>query len=186
MNTPEFLGPLVPLQPLHAAAATPLVGAGMNRTLPLVMQAQQADYWCWAATTFSVSSFYDLQSDRTQCQIASTCLTQPCCAAPAPSDKPFVLEVPLQTTGHLQGDPFPGPASRAQIQAEIDQSRVVCCFIDWSDFTGHFVTIASYDWRTDDLVIDDPLYARSTTPYEVLLASYLGRGSWTYTYLTQA
>lgn len=187
MATPSFLGPFVALPPVSPPfAAAPLGGSsGSARTLQLNMQQQQGTYWCWAANTSSVSMYYNARSTWTQCQVASGCLTQPCCTVPAPCDTPFVLDIPLQTSGNLQGVPFSGIATRAQIQAEIDHDRVVCCFIDWGDFTGHFVAIAGYDWSTDDLVIDDPLYARSTTPYTVFVSSYLGRGNWAYTYLTQ-
>lgn len=186
----QFLGPfaLVPVPhvapPKHAAG--PVGGGARSKVLGLVMQQQMGDFWCWAATASSVSKFYDHQSQWTQCDVASACLAQACCASPKPCDTPFVLEDPLQRTGNLQGSPFPGTATWEQVQTEIDAGRVVCCFIDWGDQSGHFVAISGYDRDTNDVVIDDPLYQRDTMPYDVFVSAYEDRGRWTYTYLTEA
>lgn len=186
MSMPAFLGPFVPLPAPPTTSASPRGGAGASRTLPLAMQPQEATFWCWAATATSVAHFYDAHSTWTQCALAGTCLSKSCCADHAPCDEVFVLDVPLRTTGNLQGAAFAGPATRAQVQTEIDAGRVICCFVDWGDTSGHFVAISGYDRSHDDVQIDDSFYGRSTKPFDTFVASYQGKGSWTFTYLTEA
>lgn len=184
----NFLGPFVPIPSPTSLIldSSPVGGSARSNSLGFVMQQQMGNFWCWAAATSSVSAFYDARSAWTQCSIADACLMQACCASPISCDRPFVLDAPLTRTGNLQGTPFTGVGTRQQIQDEIDAGRVVCCFIDWGDQSGHFVAISGYDWGTDDLVIDDSLYQRSTVPYPVFTSSYLSKGSWRYTYLTEA
>lgn len=183
----SFLGPF---QPLPASgptmAASPVGGAGFAATtLPFVMQSQLQGNWCWAATSSSVSAFFDPSSGWSQCNVASASLGSACCSAPLPCDRPFTLDGPLTVTGNLQGL-LAGNDVRASLQAEIDAGRPVCCHISWISGGGHFVALAGYDWSTDDLLVDDPLYGRQTVPYSTFVAAYRGAGSWDYTYYTQA
>ncbi len=188
MPLPSFLGPLVPL-PLPAAPllrfAGPIGGAAASANLNLSVEAQMGNNWCWAATSKSVSAFFDPASPWTQCGIAAACLGGQCCVAPAPCDVPFALEIALAVTGNLQGAPQQGSDSRANVQGEIDGGRPVCCHIAWSADSGHFVAISGYDWNTDDVFVEDPLYGSQTVPYAGFVSAYRGSGSWDYTYLTQ-
>jgi hypothetical protein len=186
LSFPKFLGPLQPLpravSPLGGAA---IVGPGRSKNLQFTMQSQQGNNWCWAATASSVSSFFDPNSSWSQCQVASACLSSQCCASPTPCDVQFTLDGPLQQTGNLQGSPLQGSDTRGNVHAEIDNDRPVCCHIAWSGGTGHFVAVSGYDSNTDDVLIDDPLYGRSTVPYISFVSAYRGSGSWDFTYYTQ-
>ncbi|WP_371128880.1 papain-like cysteine protease family protein [Nitrosospira sp. Nsp1] len=152
------------------------------------MQKQQRDKWCWAATTSSVSIYFDASSQWSQCAIAMTCLGESCCITPAPCDIPYVLDVPLSQTNNLQGSAIAAPDDRADLQAQIDNGAPVCCHIAWAGGGGHFVTVSGYDWSTDDVIVDDPLYGPdpARVPYNTFVNSYRGSGTWDWSYHTQA
>ncbi len=187
MTLPTFLGPFVPLpQPLATTRSSPIGGAAAAaNALPFSRQQQQENNWCWAATSSSVSYYFDLNSQWSQCNIASACLQIQCCATSAPCDVQFTLDGPLSQTGNLQGIPFSGNDTQNGLQSEIDAGRPVCCHITWVGGTGHFVAISGYDWNTGDVLVEDPLYGQYTVPYQTFVSSYRGSGSWDYTYYTQ-
>lgn len=190
MTFPTFLGPLLPLPQAAKAIAPqyPLAGGagpGGSNALPFAMQTQQETNWCWAATTSSVSGFFDTNSQWTQCGVASSCLMSSCCTAPGPCNCTHTLDDPLSRTGNLQGPPFFGSDTTNGLQSEIDQGRPVCCFISWAGGGGHFVAISGYNWSTGDVFIEDPLYGRATIPFSTFVSTYRGSGRWDYTYYTQ-
>jgi len=186
MSLPSFLEPLTPIHPLQSTASvkSPVGGSAGSRSLPFNMQIQQESNWCWAATTSSVSAFYDPSSGWTQCNVATACLGQSCCVTSAPCNQTFTLDGPLGTTSNLANF-FNGGDSWGNVQQEIDQSRLVCCHIGWFGGGGHFVAISGYDSLTADLYIDDPLYGSATVPYSTFLNSYRGSGQWDFSYYTQ-
>lgn len=190
MKFPAFLGPLSPV-PQAAEAIAPKgfavggAGPGESNALPFAMQTQLEANWCWAATTSSVSGFFDANSQWTQCNVASACLQSDCCAAPDPCNLQYTLDAPLTQTGNLQGTPFSGSDTTNGLQSEIDQGRPVCCHISWSEGGGHFVAISGYDWTIGDVFVEDPLYGPWAGPYSTFISSYRGSGQWDYTYYTQ-
>jgi hypothetical protein len=192
MTFPSFLGPLTPVLPLipPITAASPIgggapVGGAAPNSLGFAMQTQQGSNWCWAATASSVSCFFNPASTWTQCAVADACLQNNCCAAPAPCDVTYSLDVPLSQTGNLQGTPFPGPDTTAGVQAEIKAGRPVCCHISWQGGGGHFVAISGYDAATGDVFVVDPLGTSVSLPFGTFVSSYQGSGGWDYTYNTQ-
>jgi Peptidase_C39 like family len=191
MSFPIFLGPLVPLPKAsksnltHSYIVQPVGGAPASNSLPFSMQTQQGNFWCWAATSSSVSHFFNQNSAWTQCNIASTCLNSECCTTLAPCDKPYTLDGPLTQTGNLRGSAVSGNDTFAGVKAEIDQGRPVCCHISWSGGGGHFVAISGYDDSNQDLFVEDPLYGKRPEPYATFVNSYRGSGTWDYTYYTQ-
>lgn len=181
-----FLGPFEPI-PLPPAAIhrSPMGGGGRaTNVLPFDMQRQEQEFWCWAATTSSVSRHFNSASPWDQCEVASASLGSPCCSAPQPCDQPYTLDDPLSLTGNLYA--LLGSSDvRSNIELEINAGRPVCCHISWMDGSGHFVAVTGYDWNTDDVVIDDPLYGQQTVPFDTFVSSYRGTGSWDFTYYTQ-
>lgn len=190
MTFPTFLGPLLPLPPAAKAIGPqglPLGGAGPGgpNALPFAMQVQQQSNWCWAATTSSVSGYFDASSPWNQCNVASTCLMSSCCTVPDPCNCPYTLDDPLRRTGNLQGSACPRSDTFDGLQSEINQGRPVCCHIDWGNNTGHFVAISGYDRSEGDVFIEDSLYGPATIPFPDFVSSYRGSGRWDYTYYTQ-
>ena len=186
MNLPPFLLPLTPaLSPAggFGPSGEPAGGAAAN-TLGFSMEPQQQTNWCWAATSKSVSHFFDSSSTWSQCGVAAACLSEECCADPAPCDVVYYLDIALTQTGNLRGTPSPGSLPLADVQAEIDNGCPIGCHISWSGEGGHFVVIHGYDIINGDVDVSDPFYGSQTIPYSSFLASYRGAGAWDYTYLT--
>jgi hypothetical protein len=180
-------------QEMIARAVSP---AGTN-PLTFSMQSQLQTEWCWAATAASVSAFYKDVPTLSQCQIASDCLSVPCCITPLPPPPPpdwegnrwYTLDVALSVAGHRAGPPIQGPLDFPAIVAEIDAGRPVCCHILWdqdSPGDGHFNAIIGYDGVNRDVVVRDPstTYGDGTFPYETFKSNYYG-GKWDGTYLTR-
>lgn len=191
MSFPSFLGPLTPLSHLIPPGLS--VSDGSNERLSanhlaFSMQTQQELNWCWAANASSVSLFFDSASQWTQCAVAAACLDANCCVDRAACNQTFVLDVPLSLTKNLQGSVIAAPDSRNALQEQIDAGSPVCCHISWGGQEGHFVTVSGYDWSTDDVIVNDPLYGPgpARVPYNTFVGSYRGAGYWDYSYHTQA
>lgn len=180
-----FLGPFEALRSPAEMHALPIGGGGLAaNALSFDMQRQEQDYWCWAATTSSVSRYFNSGSPWDQCEVASASLGAECCAAPLPCDRPYTLDDPLGLVGNLQLLVASSDV-RENVELEINAGRPVCCHITWTDGSGHFVAVSGYDWNTDDVIIEDPLYGPQTVPFHTFVSSYRGTGSWDFTYYTQ-
>jgi len=164
----------------------PSGGRGAD-SLDFVMQPQMQSQWCWAATSSSISKFFEPTSTWTQCAVASACLGQTCCN-PAPSSSCNVkgqLEQALGHTGNLNHHHW-NPLPQPEIEQELSAGRPVCCHIQWiGSGDGHFVAVVGYDNANDDVDVADPLYGDSMVPYPTFVANYRGNGAWDYTYHTQ-
>lgn len=176
---PSFLQPIGPL----VLATAAFVGGAAPTTLAFSMQPQQQSEWCWAATSASVSLFFNGASTWTQCGVAAACLGQDCCATPDSCNQPYYLDNALTTIGNLAGT-VGGAYQFSGVQAEINAGRPVCCHIAWQGGGGHFVAIYGYDAMTQDLEIGDPYYGSSTVPYSTFVSAYRGTGIWDFTYTT--
>jgi hypothetical protein len=212
---PSFLGPLTPLSqllppaPLPGEASTlPIVNADANvlnfliqkqlleiretdaKKLDFSMQRQEREHWCWAANASSVSKYFKRDSKWSQCAIATACLEgKKCCDAPGSCDRPYTLIHPLEKTGNLVSEKHDSD-SWEDLQAQINNSRPVCCYIMWDNDpdNGHFVTVSGYDSTTNDVIVNDPLYGPDPAPipYHTFVTSYRGSGRWDYSHHTQA
>ena len=144
------------------------------------------DNWCWAATSTSVSHYYDTSSAWTQCAVATSCLApERCCEAAKPCDIPYRLDLALQATANLRrmvskSLPF------EDLVTEIDAGAPVCCHIAWSGGGGHFVAVIGYDSTNEDVDVADPYYGPSTIPVSTFESSYRSSGRWGYSYLTES
>lgn len=190
---PSFLGPF---EDVPTARATELAGGdAKQKVLPLSMQGQQQDQWCWAATAASISAFYNVPPIMTQCQIASQCLGMTCCITPLPpsqtppwqGDREYALDVALDVIGHLSAPAISGSVPFATVVSEIDAGRPICCHVSWDSDTGHFNAIVGYyDDGNQDVVVRDPLYGGDQIlPSASFEGSYQQGGTWDYSYLTK-
>jgi hypothetical protein len=156
-------------------------------SLPFNMQPQTQSNWCWAATSTSVSLFYNSGSGWTQCKVASGELGLSCCTSPVPGgcNIPWWLEKALTRTGNFVS--LSGPISFADVQAELREGRVVGARIGWSGGGGHFMVIyGTVTVGTDQFFqIDDPIYGKSQLTVAAFSNNYQGSGSWTTAYRTK-
>lgn len=190
MNLPVFLSQMAPVHPL-AQGAHPSGGGGQPARLGFSMQTQQQTEWCWAATSTSVSVFYNAASPWTQCGVAQACLGLSCCAQPLPSgcNIPGYLDQALTKTGNLAALvggalPFSGGVG-SNIDQEIDAGRPIGCHISWRGGGGHFNAIYGYDPSNQDVDVGDSYYGSLVTvPYSTFCSNYQSAGSYDYSYLT--
>src|SRR4051812_11426703 len=129
------------------------------------MQQQLQTYWCWAATSVSVSHFYDQSSSWTQCRMVNEERAQTTCCVDGTSnhcDVTNVLDKPLKRAGVF--DRMVAEAlSFDEIRDEIDAGRPVGWRIEWADERGHFAVIEGYlDGDTRRLAIEDPAFGSLT------------------------
>src|SRR6185503_9179094 len=110
------------------------------KTLPFDVQDQQGDFWCWAATSASISLFYNKNSSWTQCKIACTALKRvDCCPAVrrGPCDKTFFLDEALIITKNFVEPLIEHPMTFNDIRKEIDENRLIGVRIRWQNGDGH-------------------------------------------------
>lgn len=159
-------------------------------TVPLVVEKQPPDSrWCWAAVSASVSKYYNAASQWTQCKVATAEIGTPCCGAPCPSaacNKDRALDSALSYTGNFR-DWLDSQLRPAQIQAELSLRNPVGIRVEWSDRTGHFLTIVGITESGADptLHLSDPLYDDCTLPLSFMNGDYQHTGTWKQSYLIQ-
>jgi hypothetical protein len=161
--------------------------------LNFAMQHQCQDFWCWAATSVSVSVYYDPRAGWTQCAMvnAERELTT-CCedGATRACDAPNKLSTPLRRADVLDRM-HKGAVDYDVIRREIDAGRPVGLRVEWSETNGtskgHFIVIEGYQSSGDERVaVEDPQAGSFDLPFTTLTEGlYQGTGSWTHTYFTR-
>jgi Peptidase_C39 like family len=160
------------------------------KRLNFAMQHQRQDFWCWAATSVSVSVYYDPRADWTQCAMvnAEKELTT-CCedGATRACDAPNKLSTPLRRADVLDRM-HEGAVDYDVIRREIDAGRPVGVRVEWGDTdTGHFIVIEGYQSSGEEgLAVEDPQKGPSDVDFTTLTKGfYNGDGAWTHTYFTR-
>lgn len=159
------------------------LGGGWAR-LNFIMQSQQQTNWCWAATSVSVSRFFNPNSTWTQCTVVNSELGRSdCCAQGSSSNcnKPWFLDSALSRTNNLQSTSS-GSANMTEIAGEINSNRPICVRIGWAGGGGHFLAIDGYNTAISMISVDDPWFGASDVVLSVFQTAYQGSGSWTTTY----
>ncbi len=159
------------------------------------MQHQCQTEWCWAATSVSVSAYYDPQTSWTQCTMVNAEKGLSICCEDGSSDacnNPNRLDHPLNRADVLDHKQA-GPIGYDTIGKEIDAGRPIALRIGWSrdgdprHQRGHFAVIDAYESSGDQwIAIDDPWWGPWDGPVSTLFQGmYHGSGSWTHTYFTR-
>ncbi len=186
MRLPSFLA----ATPLPASMT--IVPMQQVRTLPFTMDSQQQANWCWAATSKSVSHFYNGASAWTQCTIANAELNRTDCCTPAGASGPCnqygYLDQALTVTGNLASPVVNGATAFTTVQGEVNGGRALGCRIGWFNGGGHFMVI--FGWQvtagTASYVdIGDPIYGNSHITYSAFCNNYRNAGAWTHSYFTK-
>lgn len=151
----------------------------------MLMQPQLEDEWCWAAVAVSVDLYFNTNSTRTQCSLATQLAGQDCCNNPDACDQPQALQDALSDIGRLNGDPETDSLEFTEIQSAIGACVPLCVRIGWVGGGAHFVAIDGYGSSPagDPLVhVKDPYFGDFTVNFNDFLSHYLGSGSWTATF----
>jgi len=75
-------------------------------------------------------------------------------------------------------------ASMSSLVSELSAGRPVCIYIVWSDGHSHVIAAAGAE-EPDTVIVKDPVNGIWVGPYETLLTSYQGDGTWTSSTYTQ-
>jgi len=157
--------------------------------LGLNEQHQQQDNWCWAATTVSISLFYDPSSTWTQCTLVNKAFNQTTCCTDGSSsacNQGWWPNLSLPITGNLASYTN-ASASLETVIAEINSGRPISIAIWWDGGGGHNPAIDGYDNTNPDsptIDIQDPWYGPSTQDFNSFPSNYNGGASWGNTYFT--
>jgi hypothetical protein len=161
------------------------------RYLGLQEQPQQQSEWCWAATTVSITLYYDPTSTWTQCSLANHVFGQTTCCqngGSAMCNRGSDCGADLSTTNHLSSE-LAAPIPLTTIMQEIDALRPIAIAITWNGGGQHFVTIDGYDASdptAPTIDVQDPAYGRSANQdFNTFPATYQGGATWNWTYLTK-
>jgi hypothetical protein len=158
----------------------PLPGGG--RTLPFIMQRQEQTQWCWAATSISVSRYFNSSSRWTQCTMVNQSfnMTDCCVNGSSPGcNQPWFLDEALRISRNFH-DIEPRRAGLPETTAEIDADRPLCLRIGWNTGGGHFVAIYGYSGTM--INIGDPWWGNSAIDFNNFPEQYQTGGNWTHTY----
>lgn len=182
----------------EAAMARRVLGSAIERwrelapswiRLNFTMQHQLQTEWCWAATSVSVSAYYDPQTGWTQCTMVNAEKELTICCENGSStecNQPNVLDAPLSRADVLDHKQQ-GSVGYDMIRQEIDAGRPLAWRIRWNGGGGHFAVIEGYQGFGDEWVaVDDPWFGAIDLPVSTLTGGmYQGTGSWSHTYFTR-
>jgi hypothetical protein len=163
-----------------------LGGGGPPVILAFNMQRQVQTQWCWAATSTSVSLFYNSSGTWTQCMVAQQTLGFNCCQNASPCNKPWYLDKALTVTNNFVAQS--AALSFQDVEAELLNGRVIGVRIGWQGGGGHFMVI--YGCKTmagvNYFSIDDPIYGKSELTENAFSNAYQGAGTWTHSFTTKS
>lgn len=152
------------------------------------METQRRTKWCWAATSASISGFYDPASVWTQCSVVRKALGGILCCTWVlgwSCNRFYYLDKALTLTSNFAG--MSGIMNFDAVAGELWEGRVIGARVAWRGGNGHFMAI--HGCGTGETMnvycIDDPVYGKSSIAEKVLLTNYEGRGGWSHSYHTK-
>ena len=180
--------PRTPLSMSTPVAMTTVVEPSVtlqNFTMP----PQQEEYWCWAAVSISMRSFYGRNGNGlTQCQLAGSVLNRSDCCEGGACDIPAELDTALKCAD-VSVERFPGSLDAQNITYQLNNNRPIGVRIAWDVANAHFVAVFGiFPDSSGQMWVDvgdpDPSVLFGTTPLSALTSRYRGQGVWTHSYVT--
>ena len=173
-----------------AVAGPPTGGAAASfHQIGVIREQQVGNNWCWAAVSVSIRNFLSPGANLRQCQLAMRQLVHTdCCSVPLPEDcdQRSRLEVALANAGVTASNQR-GILSFLALRDRLRLGKPVCCAIRWptSPPSYHFVQVDGFvenGPRGNEVFVNDPLNPGGWMPYDTLVQSYNGTGTWEWTY----
>src|SRR4051812_21191403 len=196
MPLPAFLKPAPVPSGTAAPAAAAAVPVASGKIDAYVRQQQTQLFWCWAAVSSSVADLYGSKG-WSQCDIATAEFAShhwACCGADGSDqdkcDQAWHLDRALERVGHLDRRTHT-TTSFADLQAEVNAGRPLCCRIVWADplAGAHFTAVTEWSVKngTNYVSLQDPVYGPVSTTYANLCTAYQSPGDeWSDSYFTTA
>ncbi|HEX8223909.1 MAG TPA: hypothetical protein VF605_08850 [Allosphingosinicella sp.] len=172
-DLPAILGAPTPLPPTpghpgRGARSVPAAASGSLRgfpnPLPLRLEKQGGENWCWAAVTIGIARLYNASVESRQCRFVTKAFgkspSDHCCGSDPPTDecdRPSSLDVALDSVECFADGANAAPF--ATLQREINQGRVVGVRIERPTTAGHFMAVSG--WKLgpagqEVLIVNDP------------------------------
>jgi hypothetical protein len=168
-----------------------LYGPKAEGQLDFSEQIQLETEWCWAASTVSVSKYYDPGSPWSQCSLVNQQFKRGDCCSNGSSSKcnvPWFPERSLKEVGHLAKH-VEKKISMDDISGQICASQPITIGIDWTGGGGHNPVLTGFDLDLGPgspvIWVEDPIYGPSLQDYQSFPANYQGGAKWDDTYLTK-
>jgi hypothetical protein len=156
--------------------------------LAFTMQQQLQTEWCWAATSTSVSLFYDaVNSPWTQCKVVNAEQSQTTCCqngASAACNVPWYLDKALTRTKNFNYY-VSNSLSISDLDLELANGRPMGTRIGWAGGGGHFMVLGGASTKDSRVHVHDPIYGDQDYDYNSYCTKYQGNGTWTHSYYTQ-
>ena len=161
------------------------------RHLEINMEHQRQSSWCWAATTVSITRYYDPATTWTQCTLANHVFSQTTCCTDGSSPQCNRGSDPgadLDTVSRLASKSN-RPATFATIMREITASRPIAMTIQWNGSGFQHVPIIdgydNFNSAAPTIDIKDPWFGASTQDFNSFPNAYQGGATWLETYFTK-
>jgi hypothetical protein len=155
--------------------------------LNFTMQHQQQTNWCWAATSVSVSAYFNPATTWTQCKLVNAEFGRAdCCTNGSSTDcnrgvgslGPYNSSSgPLTKTGNLTSCSW-AAGSKADIAREIIKGLPLCVGVYWSGGGGHALAIIGLNCGLNMVAVADPWYGSSDWTLAAFTTAYQGTGQW--------
>ncbi len=161
-----------------------------SRYLGLNEQHQQQTEWCWAATTVSISLYYNPASTWKQCSLVNQAFSQTTCCTDGSTpqcNQGWWPNLSLPITGNLSSYTNTSEPLSTVIK-EINAGRPISIAIWWTGGGGHSIVIDGYDncdIFAPTIDIQDPWYGHSTQDFNSFPSKYNGGATWGNTYFTK-
>jgi len=162
-----------------------------DQRLGFAEQHQQQTQWCWAATSVSITAFYEPATQWTQCGLVNAEYgLDNCCGAAgsgAACNKPWYPDLALRRMGHLN-QYLKRALTVSEIGTEMAKSAPFGVATYWRGGGGHAVVIKGrfVSDGVEYLSVCDPWDGDSDVTYDNFCNRYKDSGTWGNTYTTKA
>ncbi|GIG68811.1 papain-like cysteine protease family protein [Phytomonospora endophytica] len=162
-----------------------------DQRLDFAEQHQQQTQWCWAATSVSITAFYQPATTWTQCGLVNAEYgLDNCCGAAgagAACNKPWYPDLALRRMEHLN-QYLKRSLTLGEIGVELAKSAPFCVATYWRGGGGHAVVIRGrfVSNGVEYVSVSDPWDGDSDVTYDNFCNRYKDSGTWGNTYTTKA
>ncbi|GLZ78072.1 hypothetical protein Afil01_28790 [Actinorhabdospora filicis] len=162
-----------------------------DQRLDFAEQHQQQTQWCWAATSVSITAFYEPATTWTQCKLVNAEYGRDDCCGAAGSgvncNKPWYPDLALRRMNHLN-QYIKRALTLGEIGVELAKSAPFCVATYWQGGGGHAVVIRGrfVSNGVEYLTVSDPWDGESDVTYDNFRNKYKDSGTWGNTYTTKA
>ncbi|MEV7003924.1 papain-like cysteine protease family protein [Streptomyces sp. NPDC093982] len=134
---------------------TRVIGAGSQKRVPINMQKQVQNQWCWDASGLTIAKYWGFTgyNQRDFCRLAATGRWVDCNNRPATLEDMAngLARMGIASSGNSMGRP-----SFAEVTRQIDAGRPFGVRFGWHSGGGHMNVIYGYDRGSNMIAVGDP------------------------------